>query len=150
MEATIVRLMELKDIDQVAEIEKRSFPVPWSRGAFEKEIKKNLMAKYIVVEQQNILVAYGGMWIIIDEAHVTNIAVDPDYRGKKFGRQLVEAMIQEALEIGVTRMTLEVRRSNLIAQGLYKSLGFISCGVRPGYYEDNGEDAIIMWKVLTE
>ena len=149
MEQVMVRRMEGKDIDVVAEIEAMSFPTPWSRGAFEKEIKKNLMARYHVVVYENRIVAYGGMWIIIDEVHVTNIAVHPNERGKQFGKQLVQAMIQEAVSIGMARMTLEVRRSNVIAQNLYKNLGFISCGVRPGYYEDNGEDAIIMWKELT-
>lgn len=149
MEQVIVRRMAGKDIDVVAEIEALSFPVPWSKGAFEKEIKKNLMARYLVVESEEKVLAFGGMWFIIDEAHVTNIAVHPQYRGKQLGKQLVQAMIQEAVTVGMTKMTLEVRRSNLIAQNLYKNLGFISCGVRPAYYEDNGEDAIIMWKELT-
>ncbi|GAB6086348.1 ribosomal protein S18-alanine N-acetyltransferase [Alkaliphilus crotonatoxidans] len=146
----MIRPMELRDIKQVADIENRSFPVPWSRGAFEKEIKKNRLAKYIVLERENQLLAFGGMWLIIDEAHVTNIAVDPNYRGLGLGRQLVQGMIQGARELGMLRMTLEVRRSNLVAQNLYQSLGFACCGVRPGYYEDNGEDALIMWKELTE
>lgn len=150
MSEVIVRPMTLEDLDQVAAIEAASFPVPWSRSTFEKEIKKNLLARYMVVEVGQQPVAYGGMWFIIDEAHVTNIAVDPSQRGKKLGQALVEGMIQEAKANGMLRMTLEVRRSNEIAKNLYQKMGFLPCGVRPGYYEDNGEDAIIMWKELVD
>ncbi|WP_026478957.1 ribosomal protein S18-alanine N-acetyltransferase [Alkaliphilus transvaalensis] len=145
MEA-IVRKMEIKDLDDVVLIEEISFPTPWSKSAFEKELKKNLLAKYLVVTLEEKVVAFGGMWLIVDEAHVTNIAVHPDYRGKQLGKLLVEGMIKEAHSIGMLRMTLEVRRSNIVAQNLYKALGFLFCGVRPGYYQDNGEDAIIMWR----
>lgn len=150
MSEVIVRPMTLEDLDRVAAIEAASFPVPWSRSTFEKEIKKNLLARYMVVEVGQQPVAYGGMWFIIDEAHVTNIAVDPSQRGKKLGQALVEGMIQEAKANGMLRMTLEVRRSNEIAKNLYQKMGFLPCGVRPGYYEDNGEDAIIMWKELVD
>lgn len=146
MTPVVVRKMELKDIDDVLVVEKNSFSVPWTRGSFEKEIKKNLLSKYYVAVVEEKVVAYGGMWLIIDEAHVTNIAVQPEYRGKKIGKELVSFMIQEARGLGINKMTLEVRRSNTVAQNLYKALGFIPCGVRPGYYHDNGEDAIIMWK----
>lgn len=146
MTPVVVRKMELKDIDDVLVVEKNSFSVPWTRSSFEKEIKKNLLSKYYVAVVEEKVVAYGGMWLIIDEAHVTNIAVKPEYRGKKIGKELVSFMIQEARGLGVNKMTLEVRRSNTVAQNLYKALGFIPCGVRPGYYHDNGEDAIIMWK----
>ncbi len=146
MEPIIVRKMEVRDIEEVVIIEEKSFPIPWSKNAFEKEIKKNILAKYFVALWEDKIVAYGGMWFIVDEAHVTNIAVDPDYRGKKIGKVLVEGMIKEAASLGMLKMTLEVRRGNLVAQNMYKTLGFLSCGVRPGYYQDNGEDAIIMWK----
>jgi len=146
MDSIVVRKMELKDIDAVLIVEKNSFSIPWTRGSFEKEIKKNLLSKYYVAVANEEVVAYGGMWLIIDEAHITNIAVHPDYRGKKIGKALVRHMINEAIQLGISKMTLEVRRSNIVAQNLYKALGFISCGIRPGYYHDNGEDAIIMWK----
>lgn len=146
MTEVVVRKMELKDIEDVLVIERGSFTVPWTRSSFEKELKKNLLSKYYVATVEDKVVSYGGMWLIIDEAHVTNIAVHPDYRGKKIGKELVSFMIQEAKGLGIIKMTLEVRRSNIVAQNLYKGLGFIPCGVRPGYYHDNGEDAIIMWK----
>ena len=145
MDSVIVRKMEVKDIDEVLIIEKNSFTIPWTRSSFEKEIKKNLLSRYYVAIVDEAVVAYGGMWLIIDEAHVTNIAVHPDYRGRKIGKALVSYMIADGVKLGLSKMTLEVRKSNIVAQNLYKSLGFIFCGIRPGYYHDNGEDAIIMW-----
>lgn len=145
MESIIVRKMELSDIDSVVDIEKNSFAIPWTKGAFEMELKKNKLAKYFVVELDGDVAAYGGVWLIIDEAHITNIAVDPKYRGKGIGKKLVEGLLEELKKLNITRVTLEVRRSNLIAQRLYKKFGFLPAGVRPEYYQDNREDAIIMW-----
>lgn len=146
--AIIVRKMEIKDIDAVVDIEENSFSIPWTRGAFLEELTKNKLAKYCVAEVDGKVAAYGGMWLIVDEGHITNIAVHPTYRGKGVGKKIVEGLIEEGKRMNLYRMTLEVRRSNLIAQELYKKFGFIPCGVRPGYYQDNGEDAIIMWKDL--
>ncbi|KAB3532066.1 ribosomal protein S18-alanine N-acetyltransferase [Alkaliphilus serpentinus] len=148
MESCIIRGMKLSDINQVAKIEEACFAVPWTKAAFEKEIRSNLLAKYYVVLIDDKIVAYGGMWLIMEEAHVTNIAVDPLEQGKGFGRRLTEEMIEEAKAMGALKITLEVRKNNVVAQNLYKSLGFLPCGIRPGYYSDNGEDAIIMWKDL--
>jgi ribosomal-protein-alanine N-acetyltransferase len=92
------------------------------------------------------VVGYGGMWFIIDEAHVTNIAVHPDYRQRKIGEMIVQEMIKTAKENGINGMTLEVRVSNTAAINLYKKLGFVDYGIRKGYYADTGEDALIMWK----
>lgn len=141
-----IRKMKVKDIDFVLEIEKHSFPIPWTRGTFMSELKGNRLAKYYVVEADNRVVGYGGLWLIMDEAHITNIAIHPEYRGRGMGKKLIETLIEETLGINIYRMTLEVRRSNMIAQTLYKKYGFIPCGIRPGYYQDNGEDAIIMWR----
>lgn len=148
MESIIVRQMELGDIDSVLDIEENSFSIPWTRNAFVTELKKNKLAKYCVVVVDGNVAAYGGMWLVVDEAHITNIAVHPKYRGKGIGKKIVEGLISEGQKINIYRMTLEVRRSNLTAQGLYRKLGFAPCGIRPGYYQDNGEDALIMWKDL--
>jgi len=86
------------------------------------------------------------MWLILDEAHVTNVAVDPDFRGHGFGEQMMRGLMAHALAHGARRMTLEVRRSNVVAQHLYRKLGFVQLGVRKGYYTDTHEDAFIMWK----
>ncbi|KAB3532424.1 ribosomal-protein-alanine N-acetyltransferase [Alkaliphilus pronyensis] len=148
MEGTITRKMTINDIADVMIIEKSSFSVPWSRASFEKELKSNTCARYYVAELDKKIVAYMGLWIIIDEAHITNIAVDPQFRGLSIGKAIVKEVIKETKESGILRITLEVRKSNIVAQNLYKSLGFLPCGVRPGYYSDNGEDALIMWKEL--
>lgn len=148
METLEVRKMLIKDIPAVVEIEKRCFSVPWTRGAFEAELKKNKLALYYVGLLEGQVVGYGGMWLIVDEGHITNIAVHPDFQGRRVGEEITKALIQEAKNRNVYRVTLEVRKSNHIAQGLYRKLGFITCGIRPGYYSDNGEDALIMWKEI--
>jgi len=141
-----IRKMVSRDIDQVLEVENLSFPNPWSRGTFEVELQENLFAHYFVVVQDETIVGYAGMWMILDEAHVTNIAIHPDFRGLRFGKKLVCELIVQAFKLGGKQITLEVRVSNLIAQKLYKDLGFYEAGIRKGYYSDNNEDAIVMWK----
>lgn len=141
-----IRKMEEEDIDGVLSIERMSFTTPWSKEAFEMEIKKNKLAIYLVAVKEEKIVGYGGMWFIVDEAHVTNVAVDPSYRGLGISNFIVEEMIKGCIEKKIERMTLEVRSSNIVAQNLYKKYGFESCGIRPGYYTDTNEDAVIMWK----
>lgn len=140
--------MSFEDIDGVCEIEKLSFATPWSRESFESELYQNNLARYIVAKLNGKVAAYGGMWIVLDEAHITNIAVHPDYRGQKIGEKLVRALLRTAAENKAARITLEVRASNDAARKLYKKLGFIDSGIRKGYYADSGEDAVIMWKEL--
>jgi ribosomal-protein-alanine N-acetyltransferase len=142
----VVRDMYMADLDAVMGIEAHSFPTPWSRNAFQTELLENTFATYLVVEFHGKVVTYGGMWIILDEAHVTNIAVHPDYRGHHLGESIMMGLIARAKLLGVIRMTLEVRRGNLVAQNLYNKLGFVQLGVRRGYYTDTHEDAFIMWK----
>ncbi|NLN42172.1 MAG: ribosomal protein S18-alanine N-acetyltransferase [Clostridiales bacterium] len=146
MDGLWIRPMKVEDIDEVLSIEKLCFSTPWSREAFRAEIERNHCARYVVAELEGKVIGYGGMWIILDEAHITNIAVHPDYRGKGVGEALMKALIGTASRLRVDGMTLEVRVSNVIAQNLYKKLGFVSVGVRKGYYGDNGEDALIMWR----
>jgi [ribosomal protein S18]-alanine N-acetyltransferase len=148
MKLAEIRRMNTKDIKEVLEIEHSCFETPWTRSAFEMEIKQNKLAVYFVAVIEEKVVGYGGMWLIMDEAHITNIAVHPKYRGQKIGTKIMETIIQEAKNRRLLRMTLEVRNSNTVAQNLYRQLGFLPCGIRPGYYQDNGEDALIMWKNL--
>ncbi|MFZ5354317.1 MAG: tRNA (adenosine(37)-N6)-threonylcarbamoyltransferase complex dimerization subunit type 1 TsaB [Bacillota bacterium] len=145
----LIRNMTSEDIVPVHEIEVLSFKTPWSKEAFTEEIHKNNLAKYVVAQIDDRVVGYGGMWQILDEGHITNIAVHPDYRKHKIGEKIVQALIQKAKDLNINRLTLEVRASNDAAIGLYRKLGFTDCGIRKGYYYDTGEDAIIMWKELT-
>jgi ribosomal-protein-alanine N-acetyltransferase len=146
MEGLWVRPMKPQDIDDVLYIERTCFSTPWSYDAFKAEIEGNHCARYVVAEQDGKIRGYGGMWIILDEAHITNVAVHPHFRGMGIGEAIMKALIRTAAYLKVESMTLEVRVSNKVAQNLYKKLGFSSVGVRKGYYTDNGEDALIMWK----
>lgn len=148
MNQVVFRYMTLEDIDRVLEIEFQSFTLPWSRAAFETELTKNHFSKYVVLILEGTIVGYGGMWMIVDEAHVTNIAIDPQVRGKHLGEALLHRMMVLAISLGAQRMTLEVRVSNKVAQRLYEKMGFTSYGVRKRYYTDNNEDALIMWATL--
>ncbi|MGB9839841.1 ribosomal protein S18-alanine N-acetyltransferase [Thermovenabulum sp.] len=141
-----IDLMTEEDLKEVIEIEKRSFTNPWSKYAFLSELKENRFSTYIVIRAEGRVVGYGGMWIIFDEAHVTNIAVLPEYRGLGIGELIMRTLIDLAKKRSVMKMTLEVRKSNFVAQNLYQKLGFKPTGIRRGYYTDNNEDAIIMWK----
>lgn len=138
--------MRREHIEDVLSVEKLSFTIPWSREAFIQEVLYNQLARYLVVIKDDRAVAYGGMWFILDEAHITNIAVHPEYRRKGLGSKLLAAMIRTAEEKGIGQLTLEVRRSNETAIHMYRSFGFEVAGERKGFYYDNGEDALIMWK----
>ncbi|KPV56276.1 alanine acetyltransferase [Paenibacillus sp. A3] len=144
----LFRTMHTDDIPVICEIEQESFATPWTAGAFYNELTSNNFAKYLVLEYEGEIAGYGGMWLIMEEAHVTNIAIREKYRGRKLGERLLVEMQQTAVFYGALRMTLEVRPSNLIAQRLYEKMGFRSVGIRRGYYTDNKEDAIIMWADL--
>lgn len=139
------RSMRMEDIPEIVEVELESFTAPWTPEAFRQELKYNQNAHYIVMLHEGRIIGYAGMWLIIDEAHITNVAIREKYRGKKLGRKLLRHLIDSALLLGAERMTLEVRVSNRIAQSLYERFGFRPVGIRKGYYSDNHEDALIMW-----
>lgn len=141
----VTRMMTLSDLDEIMEIERLSFKTPWSRESFESEIMHNNLAYYLVLEYKGHVVAYGGLWFVVDEGHITNIAVHPVCRGKGLGETLVREMVSFARAKDVRRMTLEVRTKNEPAIKLYEKIGFEGHGIRPGYYQDSGEDALIMW-----
>lgn len=143
------RSMRVDDISTISEIEREAFPTPWSEGAFHNELTNNHFAHYLVMELDGQIVGYAGMWLIVDEAHITNIAVRQGYRGRKLGERLLTQMQAAAVFLGAERMTLEVRVTNYVAQRLYAKLGFIPGGLRKNYYTDNGEDALIMWAELS-
>lgn len=147
-ESITIEPMRLRDLDQVLRIERLSFSSPWSRAAFLSELLENDRARYIVARIGDQVVGYTGMWIVIDEGHITNVAVHPHWRNRGIATQLLGALEEIARANGVRRMTLEVRKSNVVAHTLYEKLGFRDAGIRRAYYRDNNEDAIIMWKEL--
>ncbi|MBC7344427.1 MAG: ribosomal protein S18-alanine N-acetyltransferase [Clostridia bacterium] len=140
--------MRSEHLDDVLAIERLSFPTPWSRYAFESELKNNRYSCYIVCLLSGRVIGYAGSWIIEDEAHITTLAVDPRYRGQGLGKALLSEITSRCQARGAERITLEVRPSNKIAQRLYENMGFIRVGIRRGYYTDTREDAIIMWRNL--
>ncbi|WP_066895740.1 ribosomal protein S18-alanine N-acetyltransferase [Clostridium nigeriense] len=142
-------LMTDKDINGIFNISKSCFSIPWSIDSIKSELN-NPLAKYIVArdEDLNLVVGFVGVWIVIGEGSITNIAVSSDYRGKSIGNKLLESLINLCDDLSCTLINLEVRASNYTAQNLYKKHGFIIDGIRKGYYEDNKEDAILMSKKL--
>jgi len=132
-------------INEVLYISTLSFITPWTRDSIEKELE-NKFARYVVAVKDNLVVGYGGVWLILDEGHITNIAVHPEYRGIGVGNAILEALIEICKIEQITSMTLEVRKSNTIAQNLYKKYGFLEEGIRKNYYTDTKEDGVIMWK----
>lgn len=141
----MLRRMTERDIGRVLEIEGLCFPRPWSRDSFESEMA-NACARYVVLLEDGVVAGFGGMWLIVGEAHVNNLAVHPDFRRKGYGKRLMQELIRTAYRNAeIVEMTLEVRVTNVPAISLYSSMGFEVEGRRKNYYEDNGEDAYIMW-----
>ena len=143
-QAMCFRPMQRGDVSRIAQLERICFRSPWSEKSLLGEVK-NPVAHYRVGILDADIQAYGGMWIYFGEAHLTNVAVAPEYRRQGYGRALMLDLIQTALLPGAERMTLEVREHNQGAQALYQCLGFETAGRRKRYYSDTGEDAFIMW-----
>lgn len=139
-----VEPMQVEDIPAVHAIESASFPTPWPPYAFRGELETNRMARYLVLRAGSRVIAYAGIWLMVDEAHVTTFAVLPAYRRRGVGGRLLCEVIELSAALGATVVTLEVRLSNAAARQLYQRFGFRPVGVRPRYYSDNGEDALIM------
>ena len=148
MNKGIVRPMQIDDLEAILEIERVSFATPWSLEAFKTELKDNEYARYLCLELEGQVIGYMGLWFILDEGHITNIAITSNHRGQHWGEYLMRFVMKEMMEQGMERMTLEVRVSNSPALSLYQRLGFAIAGVRKGYYADSGEDAMIMWAEL--
>ena len=144
MAEPVLRRMTLLDVPAVHRLEEAIFSMPWSEKDFVYEMTENKVARYLVIEEAGEIIAFAGAHIILDQAHVTNIAVRQDCRGRGLGRMITRALMQYASNLGAEYLTLEVRQSNVTAQNLYKSLGFVKVNVRKRYYEDTGEDAWLM------
>ena len=144
-ESITVRPMVMTDVDGVMAVEQDSFLTPWSRSAFEEELAQNHLARYVVAVENDEIVGYAGTWLVINEAHVTNVAVSGQRRREGIGRLLMQKLMDLARENDMESMTLEVRVSNAAARHLYEQLGFVEAGIRKNYYSETKEDALILW-----
>jgi len=140
----VVEVMRLEDLGEVQRIEQASFTTPWPENAYRSELVTNRLASYLVARIGGRIVAYGGMWLMVDEAHITTFAVHPAWRRQRIGERLLLAFLDLARDRHAREATLEVRLSNLAARRLYEKYGFRPVGLRPRYYSDNNEDALIM------
>jgi ribosomal-protein-alanine N-acetyltransferase len=136
--------MQIADLPAVHAIEKASFDTPWPTDAYRNEIETNRLATYLVARVEGEVAAFGGMWLMVDEGHIITFAVHPAWRRQHIGGRLLLAFMDLASQRGAHEATLEVRLSNLPARRLYEKFGFRPVGLRPRYYSDNGEDALIM------
>jgi ribosomal-protein-alanine N-acetyltransferase len=163
----VVELMQIADLRQVMAIERTAFPTPWPASAYRHELTQNDLSTYVVLRQRSVeesaswpqrvgrrlshaagrtlpVLGYGGFWMIVDEAHISTLAVHPEWRGQGLGELLLVALIEAAVLRGAHVATLEVRVSNQVAQALYRKHGFAQVGRRKAYYTDSREDALIM------
>lgn len=141
----VVRQMEPEDIGQVAEIEKKTFSVPWSQASFLDTLKRE-DTLYLVAEEAGEILGYCGLWQSLCEGEIPNVAVKDSFRRRGVGKALLEALFLQGEKRGITAYTLEVRAGNSGAVSLYEKLGFQAVGIRPGFYIKPKEDAVIMWK----
>jgi [ribosomal protein S18]-alanine N-acetyltransferase len=137
--------MRREDLEEILWVEKSSFRTPWTRQLFEEEFRHPDLSHFLVAHCQEHVVGYMGFWLVLDEAHITNLAVHPGFRRRKVGDRLVRAILELAVSLGARRATLEVRAGNEAAQQLYAKYGFRLAAVRRGYYVDNQEDALVLW-----
>ena len=140
----VFRLCEEKDLPVVMELDREAFFDPWSLETWQRELQ-NPIAVWIVEEVEREIVGYAGIWNVAGEAQVMRVAVRKALRNQGLGLLLTQELIQKAREADAEAVTLEVRESNIAAQKVYERCGFVSGGVRPHYYEDTGEGAVIMW-----
>ncbi|WP_215144619.1 ribosomal protein S18-alanine N-acetyltransferase [Exiguobacterium qingdaonense] len=143
-----IRRMTWLDVEEVTKVEEASFSIPWTKEAFMNEMLRNEQAVYFVAVHEKRVVGFVGVWQIVDEGHITNIAVLPEFRGQGIGNQLLAELVAFAKSKGLVGLTLEVRVSNVGAQKLYEQFGFMQAGRRRRYYQDNNEDAYIYWAKL--
>ncbi len=141
----IIKRLNVDDVPAILIIERLSFSLPWTEGDYRRELTENQLAHYYGCFEGSKLIAFAGFWQILDEGHIANVAVHPLSRAKGIGKVLMQHIMAASKALGGERMTLEVRATNTVAQKLYQNLGFKDVGIRPKYYSDNNEDAVIMW-----
>jgi [ribosomal protein S18]-alanine N-acetyltransferase len=142
--SALIRRMTLEDVPAVHEIDELSFSLPWPERSFRFELSANPVSRGWVAEADGKIAAMLVLWFIIDEAHIATIAVHPDFRRQGIGEQILLHALRSVQDEGARRAFLEVRVGNVAAQAMYKKYGFEVAGVRPGYYKDNNEDALLM------
>lgn len=144
------RKMLPEDAAAVEQVEKASFSVPWSRESFWREAANENTCYLLALDEEaeGLVIGYAGCWVSFGEGQITNVAVSPEYRGRRVGTCLLRELTRAVKERGVTALTLEVRPSNAPALSLYRQAGFREVGRRPHYYTDNDEDAIVMWNTV--
>jgi len=142
--AVRIEPMTLDDLPAVHAIERASFFPTWPEDAYRNELLTNKLATYLVARLDGVVVAFGGIWLMVDEAHITTFAVDPAWRRRSIGERLLVGLLDAAMARRAREATLEIRLSNVAARRLYEKYGFRPVGIRPRYYSDNGEDALIM------
>ncbi|NEU32166.1 ribosomal protein S18-alanine N-acetyltransferase [bacterium LRH843] len=140
-----IRFMKETDIEAVMDVERNAFSAPWEPEIFLNELRSNPYAQYLVCEDRGRIIGYCGLWVVMDEAQITNIAIHSDYRGKGLGEKLLRFVFAFLVKLGAATLTLEVRVSNHVAKQLYRKMGFEEGGIRKNYYADNSEDALVMW-----
>ena len=143
-----IRPMCAQDLDAICAIEQACFAVPWTRADFEGELQNPLALYLVAVDAAapDVPAGYAGAWIVVDECHITNVAVSPSFRRRGAARELLTKLLEQAQLRGARAATLEVRPSNAAALALYTSMGFVQEGRRRRYYSDTGEDALILWR----
>ena len=142
--AVRIEPMGLDDLERVHAIERASFFPTWPDDAYRSELTTNKLATYVVARLEEVVIGFAGIWLMVDEAHVTTFAVDPAWRRRGVGERLLLALLDVSVARRAREATLEVRLSNMAARRLYEKYGFRPVGIRPRYYSDNGEDALIM------
>ena len=140
----IIRKMTLDDIDQVIAVDRMSFSLPWPERSFRFELTDNPASRCWVAELNGKLVGMIVAWLIVDEVHVATIATHPDFRRQGIAKRLLSYTLRELRNEGAQSSFLEVRASNYAAQDMYRKFGYEASGVRPRYYKDNDEDALLM------
>ena len=140
----LIEPMRLADLPAVQAIEQASFTTPWPPHAYRSELESNRLATYVVARVGDTVVGYAGMWLMVDEAHITTFAIHPAWRRRRIGERLLLSLLDLAVDRRARDATLEVRLSNLAARRLYEKYGFRPVGLRPNYYSDDREDALVM------
>lgn len=151
MRTISIRQMKIDDVSEVMEVNTGRFSSQWTKEIYEQELIENDFAHYFVMTtEKDKVIGYVGMWIIFDDAQITNIAVHPDFRGMKIGEKMFGFALAFAFQQGAQMLSLEVRPSNTVAKNMYRKFGLEEGAIRKNYYPDNGEDALVMWVNLTE